>query len=85
MAQAHVTVHVDLPSDADREPAEALAGRLRLLWALDEVRQGRMTRVRAAEVVGLGLDAFLHEVALRGVDAIDYDLDDFRQELGTSA
>jgi predicted HTH domain antitoxin len=81
MAQSQVTVSVDLPPDAGREPIEALTGRLRLLWALDEVRQGRMTRVRAAEVVGLGLDAFLREAATRGVDAIDYDLDDFRQEL----
>jgi predicted HTH domain antitoxin len=85
MAQSHVTVSVDLPSDAGREPIEALTGRLRLLWALDEVRQGRMTRVRAAEIVGLGLDAFLHEAASRGIDAIDYDLEDFRQELGSSA
>jgi predicted HTH domain antitoxin len=81
MAQSHVTVSVDLPPDAERESIEALKGRLRLLWALDEVRQGRMTRVRAAEVVGLGLDAFLREAAMRGVDAIDYDLDDFRREL----
>ncbi len=77
-----MTVSLDLPADAEREPIEALTGRLRLLWALDEVRQGRMTRVRAAEIVGLGLDAFMHEAAERGIDAIDYDIDDFRQELG---
>ncbi len=85
MTQSHVTISVDLPPDAEREPIEALTERLRLLWALDEVRQGRMTRVHAAEVVGLGLDAFLREAAARGIDAIDYDLDDFRQELGASA
>ena len=84
MAESYVTVCVDLPQDAGREPVEALAGRLRLLWALDEVRQGRMTRARAAQFVGLGLDAFLHEAAAHGIDTIDYDLDDFRQELGIS-
>jgi predicted HTH domain antitoxin len=84
MAQSNVTVSVDLPPDAEREPIEALTGRLRLLWALDEVRYGRMTRVRAAEIVGLGLDAFLSEAAARGVDAIDYDLDDFQREIGAS-
>jgi predicted HTH domain antitoxin len=84
MAQSNVTVSLDLPADAGQEPIEALTVRLRLLWVLDEVRQGRMTRVRAAEIVGLGLDAFLGEAAARGVDAIDYDIDDFRRELETS-
>jgi|HubBroStandDraft_6_1064221.scaffolds.fasta_scaffold1018231_2 predicted HTH domain antitoxin len=85
MAQPHVTVSVDLPPDAQREPIEALSGRLRLLWVLDEVRQGHMTRVRAAELVGLALDAFLREAAARGVDAIDYDIDDFRREIGRAS
>jgi len=68
-----------------RRPDARGAERLRLLWVLDEVREGRMTRVRAAELAGLGLDAFLREAAARGVDAIDYDLDDFRQEVGASS
>ncbi|WP_434045152.1 MULTISPECIES: UPF0175 family protein [Sorangium] len=85
MAQPHITVTVDLPQDAGSEPIDALARRLRLLWALDEVRQGRMTRARAAQVVGIGIDAFLEEAAAHGVDAIDYDLEDFRQELGSSS
>jgi predicted HTH domain antitoxin len=85
MAQPHITVTIDLPSDAGSEPIEALARRLRLLWVLDEVRQGRMTRMRAAQVVGIGIDAFLQEAAAHGVDAIDYDLEDFRKELGFSS
>ncbi len=44
-----------------------------------------MTRVRAAELSGMGLDRFLREAAARGVDAIDYELDDFRRELGLSS
>ena len=85
MAEPHVTITVDLPPDAVREPREALAARLRLLWVVDEVRQGRMTRVRGAQLAGLSLDAFLHEAAAHGVDAIDLDIDDFRQELGLSS
>jgi hypothetical protein len=54
-----------------------------LLWALDEVRFGRLTRLRAAGELGMGLDAFLSEAAAHGVDAIDYDLADLRDELGT--
>jgi predicted HTH domain antitoxin len=85
MAQSNITVTVNLPPDAGSEPIDALARRLRLLWALDEVRQGRMTRARAALIVGIGIDAFLQEAAAHGVDAIDYELDDFQQELGRSS
>jgi predicted HTH domain antitoxin len=85
MVQSDVTVSVELPADARREPVGALARRLRLLWVLDEVREGRMTGTRAAEVAGLSLDDLLGEAAVRGIDAIDYDLDDFRHELGISS
>lgn len=71
----------DPPPDAKGEAPEELVRRRTLLWALDEVRQGRMTRLRAASMVGLGLDAFLHEASRHGLDAIDYDLEDFRREL----
>jgi len=74
-----VTLH--LPPDAEGEAPDELARRLTLLWALDEVRQGRMTRVRAASIVGLAQDAFLDEASRHGLDAIDYDLEDFRREL----
>lgn len=76
-----VTVTLDLPPDADAETPEELVRRLRLLWALDEVRQGRLTRARAAHLLGLGLDDFLRVASEHGLYAIDYDLDDFRQEL----
>ena len=76
-----VTVTLDLPPDADGDSPDELARRLRLLWALDEVRQGRMTRVRAAHLVGLSLDDFLRQASNHGLDAIDYDVEDFRTEL----
>jgi predicted HTH domain antitoxin len=76
-----VTVTLDLPPDAEAEHPDELARRLQLLWVLDEVRQGRMTRARAASVLGLSLDEFHRQASERGLDAIDYDLDDFRREL----
>jgi hypothetical protein len=76
-----VTVTLDLPPDAAHERPEVLARRLTLLWVLDEVRQGRMTRRRAAGVLGTSLDDFLREATEHGLDTIDYDLDDFRREL----
>ena len=76
-----VTVTLDLPPDAAQEQPEVLARRLTLLWVLDEVRQGRMTRLRAAGVLGTSLDEFLREATDHGLDTIDYDLDDFRREL----
>jgi hypothetical protein len=78
-----VTVTLDLPPDAEAESPDELVRRLRMLWALDEVRQGRLTRVRAASVLGLSLDGFLSEASKHGLDAIDYDLDDFRRELAS--
>jgi hypothetical protein len=76
-----VTVTLDLPPDAEGESSAELARRLRLLWALDEVRQGRMTRLRAANLVELSLDDFLRQASNHGLDAIDYDVEDFRREL----
>jgi hypothetical protein len=58
---------------------------LRSLWALDEIRQARMTRVRAAHVLGLGLDELLRTASEHGVDAMDYDVDDFRRELASDS
>jgi hypothetical protein len=76
-----VTVTLDLPPDAEGESSDELVQRLRLLWVLDEVRQGRMTRLRGAKLLCLGLDEFLRQAASHGLDAIDHDLEDFRQEL----
>jgi predicted HTH domain antitoxin len=78
-----VTVTLDLPSNAEAESQDELVRRLRLLWALDEVRQGRLTRLRAARLLGLSLDRLLLKASEHGLDAIDYDLDDFRRELAS--
>lgn len=42
---------------------------------------GRLTRVRAASLLGLSFDILVSEASKHDLDAIDYDLDDFRREL----
>jgi hypothetical protein len=77
MAGAEVTIPVALPSAAlAREPAAVIQRRLRLLWALDEIRAGRTTRVRAATWLALSLDEFLAEADAHGLAAFDYDPDE---------
>jgi predicted HTH domain antitoxin len=84
MAGADVTIPVALPSTAlAEEPAEAIERRLRLLWALDEIRAGRATRVRAATWLGLSIDEFLKLAEAHGLPAFDYDPDDFKSELAS--
>ena len=79
---AGVRLSVTLPDSAlDSESVASLEERLRLLWAIDEVRAGRMTRVRAAHGLGLPLDDFLARADAHGLPAFDYDEGDFRAEL----
>jgi hypothetical protein len=84
MAAAEVTINVVLPSAAlAQEPAAVIERRLRLLWALDEIRAGRATRVGAAGWLGLPLDEFLALADAHGLPAFDYDPDDFKSELAS--
>jgi hypothetical protein len=84
MAAAEVPINVVLPSAAlAQEPAAVIERRLRLLWALDEIRAGRATRVGAAGWLGLPLDEFLALADAHGLPAFDYDPDDFKSELAS--
>lgn len=80
MAQA-LQITVDIPTPLAGQPPAALAIRARLLLVIDEVRDGRLTRAGAAQALGVPLDDFLIEAGKHGLDAIDYDLADFRREL----
>jgi hypothetical protein len=82
MAAAEVTISVALPSGAlAHEPVAVIERRLRLLWALDEIRAGRTTR--AAAWLGLPLDEFLTLADAHGLPVFDYDPDDFKSELAS--
>ncbi len=84
MESVEIIVSVALPSAAlDREPPDAIQRRLRLLWALDEIRAGRLTRVPGARWLGLSLDDLLAAAGEHGLAAFDYEADDFRSELAS--
>jgi predicted HTH domain antitoxin len=74
-------ITVDVPSPLSDQPTEELASRARLLLVIDEVRARRLTRPGAARALSMTLDEFLIEAGHHGLDAIDYDLEDFKHEL----
>ena len=76
-------ITVDIPGPLSGRPTEELAKRARLLLVIDEVRAGRLTRAAAARALEMTLDDFLIEAGRHGVYAIDLDVDDFKQELGS--
>jgi len=81
MALMEITVAIPAPL-SDR-PIDELATRARLLLVIDEVRAGRLTRVGVARALDLSLDEFLVEAGRHGLEAIDYDVEDFKRELAT--
>jgi predicted HTH domain antitoxin len=74
-------ITVEIPSLLSGESSEDLAKRARLLLVIDEVRAGRLTRAGAARALDMTLDDFLIEAGRHGLYAIDYDVEDLRQEL----
>lgn len=76
-------ITVEIPAPLTGHSSEELARRARLLLVIDEVRVGRLTRAAAARALDMALDDFLVEAGQHGLYAIDYDIDDFKQELGS--
>jgi len=76
-------ITVEIPDPLTGQSSEELARRVRLLLVVDEVRAGRLTRAAAARALDMTLDAFVVEAGQHGLYAIDYDIDDFKQELGS--
>jgi len=74
-------ITVDVPAPLSGESSEELAARARLLLVIDVVRAGRLTRVSAARALEMTLDDFLIEAGRHGLNAIDYDFEDFKREL----
>lgn len=76
-------ITVEIPGPLSGRPTDELATRARLLLVIDEVRAGRLTRAGAARALDMSLDEFLVEAGRHGLEAIDYDVQDFKRELGT--
>lgn len=74
-------ISIDVPAPLASRPAAELAERVRLVFLIDEVRAGRLTRAAAARSLGVPLDDFLIAACRHGLYAIDYDVEDFRREL----
>jgi predicted HTH domain antitoxin len=81
MALMEITVAI--PGPLSGRPTEELATRARLLLVIDEVRAGRLTRAAAARALDMSFDGFLVEAGRHGLEAIDYDVEDFKRELAT--
>ena len=75
-------ITVEIPGPLSGRPTEELATRARLLLVIDEVRAGRLTRAGGALALTMTLDEFLVQAGRHGLDAIDYDAEDFKRELG---
>ena len=76
-------ITVEVPAPLARRPTHDLATRARLLLVIDEVRAGRLTRAGGAQALDMSLDEFVVEAGRHGLEAIDYDVEDFQRELAT--
>lgn len=84
MAHASRSVTVELPEESflsHRWDPEEVAGELRLLWLIEQVRQRRLGHAKAAELSGLPTARFLKEMGKRGVSPFDYDPGELAEEL----
>lgn len=60
---------------------EELAGELRLLWLIEQVRERRLGHGKAAELSGLPMARFLKEMGKHGVTPFDHDPQEIEAEL----
>jgi hypothetical protein len=78
------TVTVDLPSEVfDATPWEpgTIAGEMRVLWLIEQVRTRRLGHGKAAELAGFGRERFLELMGVHGVSAFDLDVEDLSDEV----
>jgi predicted HTH domain antitoxin len=77
-------ITVELPDEGflnhPWDPGE-IAGELRLLWLIEQVRQRRLGHGKAAELSGLPMARFLKEMGRHGVSPFDYDPGELEEEL----
>ena len=78
------SIVVDLPDDAfqhRRWDPQEVAGEMRLLWLLEEVRSRRLGFGKAAELAGLPVPRFLLLMGEHHITPFDYDEDELKREL----
>lgn len=78
------TITVDLPADvfsALRRSPEEFVREMRIAAAIYWYSRGEVSQGKAADIAGMARVEFLDELARRGVDAVQVDLDDLRREL----
>jgi predicted HTH domain antitoxin len=82
MRMAEMTV--DIPEDvlyALNQSKGEFVSTMKLLTAVELYRDHRLSLGKAASLAGMALSDFLVRLATFGVSAIDYDPDDFAEEL----
>jgi predicted HTH domain antitoxin len=82
------TVQVDLPDEVFQhrswEPRE-IAGEMRLLWLLEEVRSRRLGFGKAAELAGIPQAKFVLLMGEHNITPFDYDAEELAHELGSGS
>jgi predicted HTH domain antitoxin len=84
-ASKNLEFRVQLPNESVNDEPEAVIARLRLLWLLDLVRQGRMSSGRAAEIIEVPRAKMFEIMTANGVPVINYGPDELADELEAAA
>lgn len=78
MTTVHLTI--DLPTEDDAPPDD-LARQLRLLWILDQVRRGRISVGKGAELASTDRWAFMEVMEEHRIPVMAYSASDLDREL----
>ena len=80
-------IDIDVPEDillTLNESKSDFARDVKKTVAVELFRSGRLSMGKAAEFAGMAKGRFFFELATHGVAALDYDEDDFREEIERS-
>lgn len=82
--RASYVVEVELPADGfrhrPRSPVE-VAGELRLVWLVEQVRQRQLGYAKAAELAGMSQAAFVRVLGVHHVSPFDLDEAEIDREI----
>lgn len=77
-------IQMEIPEDilvSLNESAQDFENEMRVTIAMEHLRRGRLSLGKAAELAGLTKIEFFFELGKHGIPMIDYDEDDFLDEL----